>query len=201
MLIVISNPSAVVNEHAIINQLFDEGLEVLHVRKPDYSRDETERLLEKVNPIHYPKISLHQHHELIEMPFSRVHYPEKIRKEHAAAIFLDARKKLKTLSTSIHQIEDCQNLEAHFEYCFFGPVFNSISKPNYPSAIQANFKLPVNSKIKIIALGGMDEKSVDPVNDFGFSGMALLGAIWESKKPVKQFKQIKEKWLKREIAY
>ncbi|MFA4852318.1 MAG: hypothetical protein WC868_02965 [Bacteroidales bacterium] len=41
-LIVITSPEPVNNEFEIINSLFNEGLECLHVRKPDYDLPELE---------------------------------------------------------------------------------------------------------------------------------------------------------------
>ena len=58
-----------------------------------------------------------------------------------------------------------------------------------------------DKKKKIIALGGIDEDKIDMVNDSGFSGIALLGAIWQNENPVGKFKRIKEKWLKKELVY
>jgi hypothetical protein len=49
---------------------------------------------------------------------------------------------------------------------------------------------------KIIALGGMNEDKVETVRNLGFSGIALLGAIWQNENPVGKFKQVQERWLK-----
>ena len=36
-MIVITNPSAIANEISTIESLFEEGLSLLHIRKPDFS--------------------------------------------------------------------------------------------------------------------------------------------------------------------
>ena len=48
MLVVISNPTAIANEASIINTLFDEGLRILHLRKPGIAPDEMSALIEQI---------------------------------------------------------------------------------------------------------------------------------------------------------
>ena len=82
MLIVISNATAVANEARYINAIFDEGLEVLHIRKPEASVDDIRELLEKINSKYYNQIALHQHHEIAsEYGIKRWHFTEAKRKE------------------------------------------------------------------------------------------------------------------------
>ena len=38
MIILISNPAPVKDEHKIIRQIFDEGLDVFHLRKKEYPK-------------------------------------------------------------------------------------------------------------------------------------------------------------------
>jgi len=95
------------------------------------------------------------------------------------------------LSTSIHQIEEASTISDQFDYIFFGPVFNSISKKGYMATVTGNFILP-GKKRKLVAIGGIDENNVTMPLQKGFDGVAALGAIWLSADPVKSFKQIKK---------
>ncbi len=199
MVAVITNPVSIPNEHLLINQLFDEGLEVLHLRKPDQVVNEIEDLLKQIAPKYYSKIALHQHHYLIERySLKRIHYVEDRRSKTDETAFKEQRDEGITLSTSIHQINEYYDLSDCFDYCFFGPVFNSISKQGYPSVISNDFKLTMNRNVKIIALGGIDVNKIEEVRNLGFSGIALLGALWHAKNPVEQFKRIQQQWKKAE---
>jgi thiamine monophosphate synthase len=52
----------------------------------------------------------------------------------------------------------------------------------------------------IIALGGIDEDKIALVRKIGFIGVAVLGAIWNSKNPVEKFIRIKAKCEKKDIV-
>jgi thiamine-phosphate pyrophosphorylase len=195
MLLVISNPVFVENEFVFINELFSEGLEIFHLRKPGSEIKEMEALLQKVNPENHSKIALHQHHELATtFGMKRLHYPGEKRKLLNESDLIELKEKKITLSTSIHALNEHGFLSGCFDYCFFGPVFDSISKPGYHSVLNENSCLPVDRKIKLIALGGISEKNIDQVNQLNFDGAAVLGAIWNEKnEPVQLFKTLQNK--------
>ena len=75
-LIVISNPISISSEAQIINNLFNEGLRYFHLRKPNESMENIERLLAQIHPSFYPNIALHQHHQLAsKFGIKRLHFP------------------------------------------------------------------------------------------------------------------------------
>lgn len=199
---IISNPSAVANESLIINSLFTNGLEILHLRKPSSSMDEVAELITGIDAKFHHRISLHQHHTLSEkFEITRFHFTEESRKKIGEAELEKHRSNGKALSTSIHSMDEYKKLSTCFEYCFFGPVFNSISKKESKSIIKNDFILGEKNKTKIIALGGINNDSIPTVKKMGFNGIALLGSIWQSEKPVEEFNKIKESWLKSELVY
>ena len=192
MLIVISDPLMRSDDAGFINALFDEGLEVFHVRKPSAAAPAIQHLLEKIKQDHYAKIALHHHHELAEsFGIKRLHYTEEHRKKTEAKEWSLLKEQGFHLSTSIHQIEEANTISEQFDYVFFGPVFNNISKKGYMATVTENFIVP-NKKIKLVAIGGIDENNVSKILQKGFDGIAVLGAIWLSADPVKSFKQIKK---------
>ena len=131
-IIVITNPAMVANESLVINQLFESGLEVLHLRKPEYSLTETENFLKSIECIYHSRIALHQHHELAaKYGINRLHYPENKRIQLNESELIKLSNQDYIISTSIHNIAAYKKLDSRFNYCFFGPVFNSISKKNY----------------------------------------------------------------------
>ena len=52
-MIVITNPFSIENEFQILHQLFEEGLELLHVRKPAYSEKEMRIFLSHIEDKFY----------------------------------------------------------------------------------------------------------------------------------------------------
>lgn len=202
MIIVISNPTAIAKEQAIIQQLFDEGLEIFHVRKKEKSDDEMRTFIEQIPEKYLGKIVLHSHYHLAEeYNLKGIHVPVDFKGEVSN----------QSLSVSFHSLDEIKKFDKKFDYGFLSPVFDSISKEGYKSKFDfAELKTYlVNVKVLnngignglLIALGGIDEDKIDIVKEFGFSGIALLGAIWQSENPVEKFKRIKEKWLKKELMY
>jgi thiamine-phosphate pyrophosphorylase len=184
MLVVISNPTPVKNEAAIINQLFDEGLSVFHLRKPECSSQDLVLLLQEINPLHYSKIALHSHHSLAKsFGINRLHYTEASREQ----------------ITEPDLIIDYQNLSLHFNYVFLSPVFDSISKPGYHQQTFNLSKINKKPSTKLIALGGIDANNCIRALDMGFDGVAVLGTIWKSEKAVVDFKNILQILSKTEI--
>jgi thiamine-phosphate pyrophosphorylase len=193
-LIVISDPGAIANEAQIINRLFEAGLSRFHLRKPGWDIGQCIELLTQIDQSHHHAIACHQHHQLAKVFGMRyLHYPEKDRAKAD-------KFKLNTqtgggyiLSTSVHQLADIPLLTA-FEYVFYGPVFNSISKPGYQSILPAGFCLDKNpERPKVIALGGVNESNLDKVTDMNFDGVAVLGAIWsDPQQAVSNFIRLKK---------
>lgn len=189
MIILISNPAPVKDEHEVIRQIFDEGLEVFHLRRKKYSESEIRTFIENIPDKYHGKTVLHSHYHLAgEYGLRGIHVPPTFKGEMPGA----------TLSVSFHSLEEIQKSELQFDYGFLSPVFDSISKEGYQSRFKAGeLKLFLKDmKAKIIALGGIDEDKIEPVRNMGFSGIALLGAIWQNEHPADKFKRIKELWLK-----
>ena len=64
--IVYTLPYAISNEADKINQLFESGLDELHIRKPGYSKDDLCSLLNLINREYHHRIVLHHHHSLMK---------------------------------------------------------------------------------------------------------------------------------------
>lgn len=189
MIILISNSVPVNDEHQIIGQIFDEGLEVFHLRKKEFQENEMRAFIENIPQKYRGRIVLHSHYHLAaEYGLKGIHVP---------AVYAGGMP-AGTLSVSFHSPEEIQKSELPFDYGFLSPVFDSISKAGYkrrfnPDELRLFLK---DRKEKIIALGGMDEDKIETVKNLGFSGIALLGAIWQNENPAGKFKQIQERWLK-----
>lgn len=188
-MIVITNPSFVADEINIIESLFEEGLSLLHIRKPDFSEMQMAQFIHQIKLEFRSKLVLHNHHELAEdFGITRIHFSEKDRKN---SFDYPARfSKPYRYSTSTHAIEDFNQLDKDFEYAFLSPVFKSISKEDYypKENLFTALKSRTNHSTKCIALGGIDSKNIKKTLESGFDDVALLGTIWNNENPVKQFK-------------
>jgi thiamine-phosphate pyrophosphorylase len=193
-MIVITNPFAITAEIEIIHSLFEKGLPLLHVRKPDFSKLEMAQFIHQIKMEFRSNLVLHNHHELAEdFGINKIHFSEKNR--NSLARFLKpCRYKNESNSTSTHSIEDFNALENDFDYAFLSPVFTSISKENYhpKTDLFKALKSRTNYKTKVIALGGIGSENIKKTLENGFDDVALLGSIWNNENPVKQFKLCQE---------
>ena len=194
-LIVLSEPTYFKAEASLINQLFEAGLSVFHLRKPNSDRLTYASLITEIEACYHDRIALHGFHDLtLDFPsIKRLHYPESLR-NHAfkdGVHHADAALKNCTMSTSVHHLKNLDQLKG-FDYTFYGPVFNSISKTGYAGIAGAEPVLPERkNNVRIIALGGIDAEKVAEVKRMGFDGLAALGAIWGKKEQtLDNFKQL-----------
>ena len=193
-LIVISNPTAISEEATIINNLLKTGLASFHLRKPNSVEAEVEQLLQQIEEQFHPKIALHQHHQLaVKFDIKSLHYPENLRRQISIKLLKELKNMGFILSTSIHQIENLNQLP-FFDYSFYGPVFNSISKKDSLSEISSGFKvLKHDNAPQIIALGGVSDQNINQIKSMNFDGFALLGFIWQQpKNALSNFKGIQQ---------
>ena len=192
-MIVISNPTEIVNEGSIINSLFEEGMEWFHVRKPNYSKAELRSFLSAINSRYYSKLVLHQHHDLAnEFQIKRLHFTEKKRLE--APSDYSKPSWCESLSTSVHSIVAFNGLPNAFDYAFLSPIYPSISKEKYvptKNAFEA-IKKRTNHYTKLMALGGISVENIEEVLTNGFDDFALLGTLWNTEKTIENFKKCQQ---------
>lgn len=202
-LIVISNPKAIANEGTIINSLFRMGLKCFHIRKPGSDRLTVRQLVEEIDPQYHANLSLHQFHEIApSYGMKRLHYTERDRMNLTEPALHSKLNDGFILSTSIHDITLLQNL-ANFDYVFYGPVFNSISKKGYLGTLNNNFKLAKPSlKPNVIAVGGVELSAMQLLKKMGFDGVAVLGALWsQPHRAISQFNQLQKSMAKNNDEY
>ncbi|MBI5219102.1 MAG: thiamine phosphate synthase [Bacteroidia bacterium] len=199
-LIVLSNPTPVVSETEIFQSLFDEGLEILHLRKPGYTISGFEKCISNIPVEYYSRIVIHSHYELAEKyNLKGIHITNAFLESNPVGKAIELRNKARqnhyTVSRSVHSIEELEQLEPWYDYVFFGPVFDSISKKNYKSQVNlTEIKKILFSRThntKIIALGGISPDNIKKIIHAGFNGAAVLGAIWNDKKYIETFKKFK----------
>lgn len=185
-LIIISSENDVKNEISIIERLFEDGLELFHLRKPAWSEKDQDRFFSQINPVFHSRISVHQNRESVKKwKLKYCHFKSGERN------FLSEKKEEIHYSTSFHSLKEMEENQNHWHYCFIGPLFKSISKINYAGSLPENILLP--SDKKVFALGGITAENAVTAFQKGFSGVAALGFIWEhSEKASEHFAELKK---------
>lgn len=186
-MIVISNPTAIANEINTIHSLFENGLALFHIRKPDFSATEMKDFIVSIGLEHSTKLVLHSHHQIAEeLGINRLHFTTKDRETNPFKVWNSKW----VISTSTHSIEEFNTIANFFEYAFLSPVYPSISKANYQSETNLfeAVKKRSNFQTQLIALGGIEAQNINEVTVNGFDNVALLGTIWNSDTPIKNFK-------------
>lgn len=189
-LFVIAHPTILKDETLLVNQLFDAGLPVFHLRKPTAREATHRKFLDGILPEYHNRVALHHFHTLAnDYNIKRLHHTESFRKNSTIGDFSQPY----TYSTSIHRLAEIDQI-SQYHYSFFGPVFNSLSKPGYMRITDTGFSVTQSKTTKLIALGGIDLNNIDQVKTMGFDGIALLGSIWnEPAQAIINFKKIQAK--------
>jgi thiamine-phosphate pyrophosphorylase len=181
MMILISSPRLSRGEAGDLEGMFDLGLERLHLRKPDHSANEISKVLDKLPEKYLDRVVLHRVPELMkDYPVYGYHHSAK-----EELLEVDG-----SCSRSFHKISNLYDSREKLDYAFFGPVYNSISKQGYGpkvsiESIQEYFSL--ENRPPVFALGGIRRNKVRNLLEIGFSGVALLGAVWGRDDPVHAF--------------
>ena len=175
-LILITPPTYFVEEDKIITSLFEEGLDILHLRKPNTAPMFAERLLSLIPEQYHKRIVVHGHFYLKE--------EFRLKGVHLNSRNPNLPDNYKGhISRSCHSLEEVKEHKRHCDYVFMSPVFDCISKKDYhanytPEEIHKASRAGIIDK-KVIALGGIDTNNIRQVKDYGFGGAAILGALWD----------------------
>ncbi len=190
-LIVLSPDKFESNEINNLLLMFEQGLELFHLRKPVSGIDEYEDYLNKIPSEFLNRIVIHYHYPLIEkFNLKGIHLNEISRKSGEADSH-DYTSKI--ISSSFHDLSELKQCEDNYEYVFYSPVFKSISKPDYSPCTELNriANQLKNIERNVVALGGISPLNIKEVCGLGFYGVATLGYIWQSSNPVGAFKEMK----------
>ncbi|CAM2810960.1 thiamine phosphate synthase [Rariglobus hedericola] len=181
-LIVISPENEDSREQSVLAQLFAAGLTSYHLRKPTWSRDQLAAWLRSLPAEFHSRIVLHSHHELAaEFAVGGVHNAP------TATPFAPLR------SHAVHSLVELGGLLDARARLVFSPVFPSFSKPGYGPAFdrdELRTLLALPRRAEVIALGGIDATRIQACREFGFDGVAILGAVWQAADPVRAFAEL-----------
>lgn len=176
MFIAITPPDATPRDIVRYNRLFSLGLHSLHLRLPNASREQYKACIQAIEPAFRHRVVLCDYFELGDIAGTGgIH----LRKE-----YIDQWRDWQGInrgrvSVSAHSIEELRQLPFVPTYALLSPLFDSISKTNYPA--QLNVKecqkyLP-QLPFPVVALGGITHERYRKALEYGFSGVAVLGDL------------------------
>ena len=200
-LIVITSPHPIPYEAQRIRELFDCGIDTLHLRKPGASAADCARLLNVLPDECLRRIVVHDHFQLCrDYGLGGIHLN---RRNPTVPPFIATARSGKsaacgcqtigcgsetrpaaipTVSASCHSIAEAAAKKADADYVFLSPIFDSISKQGYQAAYSdgALSKAAADGIIdsRVIALGGITADRMPMLRRWHFGGAAFLGDVW-----------------------
>ena len=170
-LIIVTAPTFFVEEDKIITALFEEGLDILHLRKPETPAMYSERLLTLIPEKYHRRIVTHEHFYLKE-------------EFDLMGIHLNTRNPNEPhdysghVSCTCHSVEEVKSKKHFYDYVFMSPVYDCITKTGTlsgytPEELRTAGKERIIDT-KVMALGGITPDNILEIKDFGFAGVLIV---------------------------
>lgn len=174
-LIIMTSPTYFVEEDKILETLFEEGMEMLHLNKPDSSPVYAERLLSLLPEEYHKKIVVHDNYYLKnEYGLAGIHLDE------ADAEVPQGYKG--KISRTCRSLEELKSAKKQSKYVFLRDVFDSISDANgkasfsYDQLKEAAHKGLIDKHV--YALGGVRLENIKVLKELGFGGAVICNDLW-----------------------
>ena len=170
-----TKPTFFVEEDKILATLFDEGMDRLHLYKPNSSPVYAERLLSLLSEDNYRKISVHDHYYLkSEYGLGGIHIDD------CDAPLPDGYKG--HFSRTCMDIEKLKGAKKKSDYVFLKYIFHSQSEADKDANFTEEQLLQAAKKglidKHVYALGGINLNNIKLMKDLGFGGVVLCGDLW-----------------------
>lgn len=195
--IVYSAESNIKDEIYYLNDLLANGLVQLHIRKPSTPKYVLENLILNIDPQKHQNLIIHSHYDLLaKYDLKGIHFTKKyLEKAHplnVETLINTSRVKSFSLSKPVHFLKELESVEDYYEFVTLSPIFDSISKEGYRGKKDelSNFRSIKRDGLNVYALGGITKDNIALVKEMGFDGAILLGAVWNSDDPVRQYKEV-----------
>ena len=170
-----TRPTFFVEENKIIETLFEEGLDDLHIFKPGSSPVYVERLLTLLPEETHRRITVHDHFYLKEeFGLAGIHLDD-------ATMERPSGYKGK-YSRSCNSLELLKEAKRKSRYVFLHNIFDSLSDNRWKSSFTSS-ELAMASRHGLIdkhvyALGGITLDNARQLRDLGFGGVVICGDLW-----------------------
>ena len=174
-LIIMTSPTYFVEEDKILETLFEEGMEMLHLNKPDSSPVYAERLLSLLPEEYHKKIVVHDNYYLKnEYGLAGIHLDE------ADAEAPQGYKG--KISRTCRSLEELKSAKKQSKYVFLRDVFDSISDANgkasfsYDQLKEAAHRGLIDKHV--YALGGVRLENIKVLKELGLGGAVICNDLW-----------------------
>ena len=174
-LIIMTKSTFFVEEDKILATLFEEGMDNLHLYKPNAEPMYSERLLSLLSEDFYKKITVHNHFYLKQ-------------EYNLAGIHLDTMTESLpsgykgTFSRTCTDIEQLKELKKKTNYVFLKNIFDGIEAPQQKASFTLNqLEYAANKGLidkKVYACGGMTLENIRFAKELGFGGVVICGDLW-----------------------
>ena len=175
-LILLTSTEFFVEEDMILTTLFEEGLDILHLRKPDSEPVYCERLLSLIPEEYHSRIVVHDHFYLKE-------------EFNLMGIHLSRRNTMLPqgytgpVTRTCYSIQEVAENRQECQYIILRNIFNSISEPeNRASFTESELRDAARQGIigrRVMAEGGVSLENIPQVRDLGFGGVVVRGDLWK----------------------
>ena len=174
-LILLTCPEFFVEEDKILTTLFEEGLDILHLRKPNSEPVFCERLLSLMPEQFRGKIVVHDHFYLRdEFGLMGIHLSK--RHPEAPASYHGP------VTRTCYDLESVEVHKQTCEYVLLRNIFDSISESeNKASFTPDQLRQAARQGIidsRVVAEGGVALDNISKVREWGFGGVAIRGDLW-----------------------
>ncbi len=170
-----TRPTFFVEEDKILTTLFEEGMDGLHLFKPQTEPVYSERLLTLLPEEYYKRITVHDHFYLRE--------EYKLRGIHLelpdTPLPYGYRGNVSRTCTDLSQLK---MMKKQSTYVFLKSIYDSQSNPADKQSF-THEELKQASKQGLIdrhvyALGGINLENIRQMDDLGFGGVVVCGDLW-----------------------
>ena len=170
-----TKPTFFVEEDKILANLFEEGLENLHLYKPGASPMYSERLLTLLGEGCHSNITVHGHFYLKE--------EYRLKGIHIDDAHTEPPSGYKgNVSRTCHLIEELKEAKKKANYVFLHSIFDSQTNVDEKASFtMAQLEEAAKNGLidkKVYALGGMNLDTIKAVKDLGFGGIVICGDLW-----------------------
>ena len=174
-LAIMTKPTFFVEENKILEALFEEGLDDLHIYKPNSSPVYTERLLSLLPENTHRRITVHAHFYLKEeFGLAGIHLDDATSERPAGY--------RGNFSRSCNDLQLLKEAKKKARYVFLRNIFDSLSERDEKSTftltdLQAASHQGLIDK-HVYALGGLSLDNARQMKDLGFGGVVICGDLW-----------------------
>ncbi len=174
-LILLTSPDFFIEEDKILTTLFEEGLDILHLRKPNSEPVFCERLLTLIPDTYHRRIVVNDHFYLKEeFGLMGIHISH-----HSPTPPADYHE---PISRTCYTLDEIRELKPQSKYVILKNVYDSISEPSYVAKFteedlhQATRQGLIDKHV--MAQGGISLENIPEIKKYGFGGVVIRGDLW-----------------------